>query len=119
MAGRYVQFAYAGIFGCGTVVFFGSPFIKDRSLKVIQSKLDPKSFYLLEISKERQNHMDNMINWYGLDLRGIDIDLAIKGTELYKNKEITKEQFMDEYTKHLEIHEEKLDFYRDDEGKFF
>jgi len=116
-AGKYVQFGYATIFGCGTMVFFGSPFIKDRSLKVIHSKLDPKSFYFLEISKERQNHMDNMMNWYGLDLRNIDKKLVLKGVELYNNKEITKEQLMSEYTQHLEINEESLDQYRTNEDK--
>lgn len=115
-AGKYVNYAYASCFGFAGCAFFGSPFIKERPLKIAHSRIDKNSFYFLEITKLRQEHWDNMMLWYGLDLRGDDKKLLSEQIQNYHDGKITQEtlkKYFDNRIK-LEMEDENLDHYRSD-----
>lgn len=110
--GKLVNMGYAGVFGVGIGFVFGSPFIKERELKVAQARTPKTSFYFLEMTKLRQDHWNNMMNWYGLDLKGQDKELLLKGIKLYEDKKISQEEFMEKYFQFLDMEDENLDHYR-------
>ena len=58
------------------------------------------------------------MNWYGLDLKGTDNELLRKGIQLFENKQISQDEFMEKYFKFLEMVEENLDDYRNSSNLF-
>jgi len=116
--GKLVNMGYAAAFSLGIGSIIGSPFIKERELKVAQARTPKTSFYFLEMTHQRQAHWRNMMNWYGLDLKGKDNELFMKGVELYKSEQITQQEFMEKYYKFLDMEEENLDDYRNAPGIF-